>query len=366
VPSVERLFAVAAPGLERVLLEECQALPAARVSPAPGGVVLEGEGHLSWRANLELRTPTRILLRLEEGPCADAKEFRARARKVEWARWLKGESVRLSVSAPRRFSVEEIFQEVTRRRVEVARDEEGGASVPGVWIRVTDDGCTLSLDTSGELLHKRGYRQEVSRAPLRETLAAALLHLAEYSGSEPLWDPMCGSGTLVIEGALIASARAPGLSRHFAFEQFPTFNAARYEQVISDLKSKMHAPSSLLLGSDLHAGSLGTARRNARRAEVLSLLRLERWDARTMTPTSSTPGLLVANLPYGIRVGEKEELGALYRDLGSNLKAKFGGWRFGFLVADDTFERLSGLPVSTRVPVQNGGIRCQFLQGRLA
>jgi len=359
---VERLFAVASPGLESVLLDECRTLPAT-ARGAVGGVELEGEEGLHQRANLTLRTASRVLLRLAEFPCKDAQALRAGMAKVPWERWLgKASRVRVSASAPRRFDAIELFEKVTRRQSTGEADE----NLPGVWIRVDDDRGTLSVDTTGELLHKRGYRQEVSRAPLRETLAAGMLLLAGYSGDEPLWDPMCGSGTLVIEGAGLALKLAPGLNRAFAFQAFPGFDAGEWASTVERLKQAKVPPRFSLRGTDLHAGSLGTARRNARRAGVLEQLQLERQDARTLAAPSGPPGLLITNVPYGIRVGEREALAPLFRDFGANLKARFQGWRFAILAADAGFATASGLPVDRTVPLPNGGIRCQLMMGRLA
>jgi putative N6-adenine-specific DNA methylase len=229
-------------------------------------------------------------------------------------------------------------------------------------VRLEGDTCTVSADTSGEALHRRGYRQEVSRAPLRETLAAGILVLAGYDGVEPLVDPMCGSGTFLIEGAWMSRRRAPGLSRAFAFERFPGFDAAGWaERKARAQAESLPAPRSVLRGYDINAGALGTARRNARRAEVT--LTLERQDVRTLAlPSGPGRGLVVVNPPYGKRVGEAEDLPGLYRALGATFRRTFPGWRAAVLVPEEQgLIRALGLPEARSLPVRNGGLRCRLL-----
>ena len=217
---------------------------------------------------------------------------------------------------------------------------------------------TLSVDTSGEPLHRRGYRQEVSRAPLRETLAAGILQLAGYDGVEPLVDPMCGSGTFLIEAGGRSRELAPGLQRAFAFEAFPMHVPTAWAERRARAQAQAAAaPRGTLHGFDLNAGALGTARRNARRAGLT--LALERRDVRTLTPPVAGPGLLVANPPYGKRVGEGEDLPGLYRALGATVRGAFAGWRAAVLSPDEhALLAALALPSARRVPLRNGGLRC--------
>jgi putative N6-adenine-specific DNA methylase len=218
------------------------------------------------------------------------------------------------------------------------------------------------VDASGENLHKRGYRQEISRAPLRETLAAGLLALAGYTGDAPLVDPMCGSGTLPIEAAWIAQRRAPGLLRHFAFEAWPSFDPNAYALRRAALEAKARPSTPPIVARDLNAGSLGTARRNARRAGVQDRLTLERVDALTAGPPLGTPpGLVVVNPPYGKRVGEGGELTNLYAGLGRAFRERFAGWRAAVLVPDRALEAALALEPAQVHPVDNGGIACRLV-----
>jgi putative N6-adenine-specific DNA methylase len=353
--SSEECFAATTPGLEPALLEEVRALGWDALAE-PGGVTLRGGAGLHLEANLRLRCANRVLLRVGE---VDAADLPGGLRKLDLARFWNGRgpiavSASVHQSRLRADQVEAALLEAIS-----AQRGEGG---PELFVRCAGARCTVSVDTSGELLYRRGYRQEVSRAPLRETIAASLLRLAGYDGTVPLWDPMCGSGTLLIEGALIARNRAPGLARGFAFEKFPSFDAAAFAQLKTRLASEERAVPAPIVGGDLNAGSLGTARRNARRAGVLESISLEREDATSPErPVPATPGVLISNLPYGIRVGERAELESLYRAFGRTLRERFHGWRVALLVAQGPLMSALDLPIEKRHMIDNGGIRCELL-----
>jgi putative N6-adenine-specific DNA methylase len=226
-------------------------------------------------------------------------------------------------------------------------------------LRLDAQGALVSVDTSGELLHVRGARQETGKAPLRETLASGVLRLCEWAPGEPLWDIMCGSGTFLLEAAEQAQGLQPGRQRHFAFERFPGVPA----HLLAEARAPKPAVPTWLRGSDLNAGALGVARRNARRAGIGELLQLERLDATALTRPDVAPGLVLANLPYGKRVGSRFELASLYARVGRSLKQALPGWRFGFLLQDGA-ESL-GLDVARTVPVKNGGLSCLVVTGRV-
>lgn len=328
----ETLFAGCTPGLEGVLAEELEEL-GFRGERTSGGVELEGD----YRAlNLWSRIASRVLLRVAE--VATPSDLR----KLNLGAY--GETFEIDA-----FGVD---------------PGKWGSILPStagavkLLLRGTKQGCQVSLDTSGELLHFRGYRQEVGRAPMRETLAAGVLRLAKWKPDEPLWDVMCGSGTLIIEGAEIALGLAPGRNRKFAFEQFP----AHDEKAWRALPRERPGTKPQIFGSDLNSGALGTARRNAKRAGVLDSLKLERIDATRLTPKEKA-GLVIANLPYGKRVGERDELGQLYRALGKSLRAACPGWYFGFLLEDGA-EHL-GLKIAEHHDVTNGGIGCRVVLGQI-
>ncbi|MFY0528907.1 THUMP domain-containing class I SAM-dependent RNA methyltransferase [Archangium gephyra] len=369
----EHVFVPALPGLEPAVHAEAEALGFSS-RPVEGGAELTGAPGLHQEANLRLRTASRVWLRLGRFSAADpgalAKGLAGLPLDTVWDRRT---APRLSVVLHRApFKGPDAVLAAAARAwglpsVERAGplDEESSEGLT-LLVRVEGDTCTVSADTSGEPLHRRGYRQEVSRAPLRETLAAGILVLAGYDGVEPLVDPMCGSGTFLIEGAWMSQRRAPGLQRVFAFERFPGFDAADWSarKARAEVEA-LPSPRSALRGHDLNAGSLGTARRNARRAGVT--LTLERQDVRTLVaPAGLGPGLVVANPPYGKRVGEAEDLPGLYRAMGATFRRAFKGWRAAVLLPDDAgLLRALGLPEGRNLPVRNGGLRCRLLVSTL-
>jgi putative N6-adenine-specific DNA methylase len=372
----ERVFAATTPGLEPALESEVRRLGLG-LWRAPGGVEVRGAPGLHRLLNLRLRTASRVLLRIAEFPAADLPALDAGLRRAPLSDfWDRKTPLQIAVAAHRsKLSQGAKIREVSARTwgAQLAaaaseQEEEGGgdANALRIQLRLENDLCTVSVDTSGELLFRRGYRQEISRAPLRETLAAGMLELAGYRGDEPLWDPMCGSGTIAIEAALLALGRAPGLSRSFAFERFPIHDAAAWDAVKAKARDEERKkPTASIRATDLNAGALGTARRNARRAGVVEHLALERQDARnpTSVPSEST-GLLIANPPYGIRVGEDRELASLYGALGILIRDRLPGWRAAILVPQPRLEKALGLEIEDAFEVQNGGIRCQLLLAR--
>ncbi|WP_224247307.1 THUMP domain-containing class I SAM-dependent RNA methyltransferase [Hyalangium gracile] len=363
----EHLFAVAPPGLEPALEAEAAALGLAprRVE---GGVELEGPPGLHQEANLRLRTASRVLLRLGSFRAPDVGALTQGLARLDLTGvWNGKETPSLSVAAHGSRVQASAVPSAAARALRLpsvgkagALDEEGTQGLT-LLIRLEGAECTVSADTSGEPLHRRGYRQEIGRAPLRETLAAGILQLAGYDGVEPLVDPMCGSGTFLIEGAWMSMRRAPGLERRFAFEQFPRFDAAAWADRQARARAEaLPAPRAALHGFDINAGALGTARRNARRAGLT--LTLERRDVKVLEAPGTARGLVVANPPYGKRVGEGGDLPALYRALGATLRRAFQGWRAALLVPDEEpLVRELGLRDVRTLRVRNGGLRCRLL-----
>lgn len=360
---LERVFAAALPGLEPVLLRETRQLDG-RARAVPGGVELSGPKGIHRRANLWLRCANRVLLRLAEFDARDAVELKRALEGVSLADVVSSAGpvfvTTVGVPPSRGMDAAAVLSRALGRLTEKKSEDADGAGA-SLILRWEGIHFTLSADSSGELLHKRGYRQEGSRAPLRETLAAGILGLAGYTGTEPLLDPMCGSGTLLTEAALFARRMAPGASRRFAFEAWPSFPEKQWARELNEAASLTlrKAPGSIR-GTDLNAGSLGTARRNAKRAQVVDDLILERFDALSVQPgPSSATGLVVSNLPYGNRVGELAELRSLYAGFARNLVQRFPGWRAALYVKDVALlEAAFGRPPASQVALMNGGIPC--------
>jgi len=337
------LFAACSPGLELTLEAEVKAL-GFKGRAVTGGVVCEGPPDAYEIANLWLRCATRVWVRVYEVGRPDELS------KVSLGAY-KAKAIPVALDCPPRWQ-------------SMAERTWGKSSSHGLEVMLREDErerCEISVDSSGQLLHMRGYRQETGKAPLRETLAAGVLRLGGYDGTSPLWDVMCGSGTLLIEAAWIAMGIAPGGQRHFAFESWPSHDAKRWEA-----RPRVKAPAGpvpLLRGTDLNSGQLGVARRNAKRALAFEALTLERMDATKLAKADGPPGLVVANLPYGIRVGEKSELQVLYTAVGASLKQAAPGWKFAFLLQEG--EEALGLTLDAVHEVNNGGIRCRVVTGTL-
>jgi putative N6-adenine-specific DNA methylase len=355
------LFASSAPGLEPVTLKELQKLGFSEARAVPGGCVFHGTLHDAARANFWLRTATRVLLRLGAFDAPGRRELVARARRLDLSPFVRpGTPVKLHVTASRSRLyhtglIAEAFHEATGT-TEAAKD----APAPEIFIRFQSDRCTLSIDTSGELLYKRGYRQEVSRAPLRETLAAGMLLLSGYDGELPFLDPMCGSGTITIEAFLIATRTAPGAKRTFAWQEIPSADAGWLDTLRAEAASQIRPLPSTLLGSDIHAGALASARRNAERAGA-DAITWERLDAAKRQPPAER-GLIVTNPPYGKRVGHDADRSAdeAMHALSSLLSGPFRAWNAGVLAPQHAL-RVPGRKIK-ETRLDNGGIPVTFTQ----
>jgi putative N6-adenine-specific DNA methylase len=232
-------------------------------------------------------------------------------------------------------------------------------------VRVVRDVVSVSVDSSGSLLHRRGYRQAVAKAPLRETIAAAMLLGSEWPGTVPLVDPMCGSGTIAIEAALLARRIAPGVNRRFAFERWPEFDATVWARMIREAREQelAHAPAPIR-GSDRDAGAIEAARANAMRAGVGADVELDRRPISGIEPPSGR-GWVVVNPPYGIRVAEAGAARDLYAALGNVLRARFVGWMVALLSPSETLERQVGLRLEERIATLNGGIPVRLVTGEV-
>lgn len=360
------IFLVTAPGLESALAEEAREKGFKEPVPALGGVTVKGGWPEVWRANLELRGAVRVLARVAEFRALHLAQLDKRARKVPWTRILRAD-VPFRVEAACRKS--RIYHEgAAAQRVRTAIKDALGAPVSpdeGIAIkaRIDDDLCTISVDTSGESLHKRGHKEEVAKAPMRETMAALFLRQCGYRGTEPVLDPMCGSGTFAIEAAEIAVGLKPGRSRRFAFEQLASFDPAAWRQLRGAGGGVGAGTGVRFHGSDRDPGAIRMSRANAERAGVAALTLFRQQDVGDIAPPEGPPGLVIVNPPYGARIGDKQHLAPLYRALGETLRARFAGWRVGLITNDAGLAAATGLPFAPPgAPVTHGGIRVTLFQ----
>lgn len=367
------IFLATAPGLESVLCEEARERGFQPAAAVPGGVTIEGGWPDVWRANLELRGAGRVLARIGAFRAMHLAQLDKRARKFPWGETLRPD-VPLRIEVTTRAS--RIYHAgAAQQRIERAIREELGAPVDPeagltLKVRIEDDLCQFSIDTSGEPLHRRGYKQAVAKAPMRETLAALFLRAAGFTGTEPLLDPMCGSGTFVIEAAEIALGLAPGRARRFAFEDLASFDprawsalrAARAEG--PDAGSQTPGRSATLMrGSDRDQGAIRMSAANAERAGVAFATEFERRPVVDLERPGGPPGLVMVNPPYGTRIGAPGPLRGLHAGLGAVLRERFGGWRVGLVTSDPGLARATGLPFAPPgPPAAHGGLKVRLHQ----
>jgi TlyA family rRNA methyltransferase/putative hemolysin len=367
-PGEHVYFAVAAPGIEPVLAKEVAALEEAReVRVVPGGVEFQGPLAVCLRANLWLRTATRVLVRVGTVEAREFARLRRRASTLPWTRFLDGRTpieLHVSQARSRLYHTGAVAENLTQAIADRVGVGEAGAGEPlGVFARGQEDVWTLSVDSSGELLHRRGWREEGAQAPLRETLACAILGLCEWDPATPLYDPMCGAGTFPVEACALAMRVAPGLERRFAFERWPGFDAALWARLREEARARsLASPPAPIVGADHAARAIESARRNAERAGLAAHVTLARAELGDARPPDGQRGLVVCNPPYGRRVGDPRALRTLYGALGRLLRERFSGWRAGVLSADPRLDSAFGLRSSSVTPLQNGGLRVRLLR----
>ena len=373
------LFVITAPGLETVTAQEITGLGLAVQSVESGGVSLDA-GHAAIATlNIQLRTASRILVRLGEFHASAFAELERRAARLPWAEYLRpGQGIAFRVTSKKsrlyhQDAIAERLARVAAAAVEgvhpVAWPGDDHEDAPGVLqpqrfiVRAYRDTITVSADSSGTLLHRRGYRKETAKAPLRETLAAAMLLGVGWDGSVPLVDPFAGSGTIPIEAAMIARRIAPGLHRSFAAEQWPCMSAGTFEEVRAQaLDARLSTLDVGIVASDRDAGAVAAMRHNAERAGVAADISI-RQAVISELELPQAAGWIVTNPPYGVRVGERIRLRNLYAQTGNVLRARAEGWRVGLLSVHPVLDQQLGLPLTPVWHTSNGGIGVRLVEG---
>lgn len=379
-PNQHSAFAVTAPGLEPLCAAELRGLEI-RATVEDGGVRWDGSIDSIARANLWLRTATRVLVRVAEFRATAFFEVELHAKRIGWDRYVSaGSSVEFRVTCRKSKlyhsdAVAQRFAQAIERRVPGVRvakaktgDEEDAVENSDrqlFVVRLLHDVCTVSVDSSGALLHRRGYRQQVAKAPLRETLAAAILLGAGWNGDVPLVDPMCGSGTIPIEAARLARLIAPGRDRDFAFLRWPEADRARWTRLLDDARSgELPAAPVEITGADRDAGAIDAARGNAERAGVADDIDF-RVQPISALQQAEAPGLIASNPPYGARIGESDSLRNLYAQLGNVARTQRPGWTLALLSADKRLEQQTRLAFEERFRTRNGGIPVRLVTAPL-
>lgn len=361
------IFLVSTPGLETPLCAEALENGFAGATVVDGGVAFEGTWNDVWRANLTLRGATRVLARVGEFRAMHLAQLDKRSRKIAWGDFLDP-NIPLRVEASCKRS--RIYHAgAAAQRVATAIAEELGAPIAEeadlrIMVRIEDDLVTLSIDTTGESLHKRGFKEAVNKAPMRETMAAMFLRQCGYDGTAPVLDPMCGSGTFVIEAAEIARGLLPGRERHFAFETLPSFEPQSWKALRG--AAQLRTTDLTFFGSDRDPGAIRIAGENAQRSGVADITSFQQASIEELEPPAGPPGLVILNPPYGTRIGDKAPLITLHRTLGKVLKTRFSGWRVGIITAEKNLANATGLRFEPPLPpVLHGGIRVGLYRAQL-
>lgn len=353
------IFLATAPGLEVALAEEARALGFASVIAVPGGVTFTGGWPEVWRANLAVRGANRVLARIGEFRAFHLAQLDKRARKFDWAAVLRADvpmKVEVTCRRSKIYHAGAAAERISRAISETLGAPEGGEGAIRVMARIEDDLVSLSVDTSGEPLHRRGHKEAVGKAPLRETLAALFLWQCGFDGSEPVLDPMCGSGTFPIEAAEMAAGLLPGRDRRFGFEELAGFDTGAWQAMKGDIAPK---PVSVMFhGYDRDAGAVRMAMANAERAGVAAFTHFACQPVSALVRPDGPPGLVMVNPPYGARIGERKLLFGLYGSLGEVLRREMRGWRVGLVTSDGGLAKATGLPfLPPGPPVAHGGLK---------
>jgi putative N6-adenine-specific DNA methylase len=370
-------YAITAPGLEPITAAELVGLGLHPTAGEPGGIPFEATLDDLARANLWLRTASRIIIRLASFRVRALGELERKAAALPWKTWLPPGvpvTLRISCRKSRLYHQKAVAERLARAITGAGGVVAGMAADPAeeaddsaepetqlVFARIFRDELSLSLDSSGVLLHRRGYRQETGKAPLRETLAAGLLLAAGWDGQAPLADPFCGSGTIPIEAALLARRIPPGRHRSFAFHRWAGWTGARWDALLAAADAAGRPAGPVIIGADRDAGAISATRANAGRAGVADAIewRQAPLSALTVPPAA---GWLISNPPYGVRVGQQADLHDLYARLGQVARRVLAGWRIALLLPAAPLERETGLTWHELFRARNGGLPVRAIQ----
>ena len=365
------LVATCSRGLEEVLAGELRALGASAVAVGRGMVSFSGGRDTVIDANLNLRTAMRVLVSLVRGQVADRGGLYDLAASVPWEEALdEHQTFAVEVAGRARafrdasFAARVVKDAVVDRlrRVHGARPDVDRES-PDIrlHLHLSDGASSLAIDSSGEPLSQRGYRPRGGPAPLNESLAAGILLLAGYDGSQPLIDPMCGTGTFAVEAALIATRTPPSLLREFAFESWPGHDRERHQETIRRLAHVRRDAPAPIVARDRDERAVQATRRNLKAAGMDRWAEVGPGDMRELDLPWGEGGMVVMNPPYGKRLGDVSKLGGLYRKIGDALKQRAPGATAWVLVGDRELAKQIGLKPTRRIPLFNGPIECRLL-----
>jgi putative N6-adenine-specific DNA methylase len=373
--NTQKFFAPCPRGLEPVLAEELAALGAGEIAAAEGGVGFSGPLPVAYAANMHSRIASRVLWQVGSGRYRSEDDVYRGVNALDWPQLFDGAlTIRVNVAAVRSplNSLDFITLRIKDAVCDKFRSQTGvrpsvDTAQPDVRIHafLETERFTLYLDTSGEPLFKRGAKQIAGEAPLRENLAAGILKLSGWTPDLPLLDPMCGSGTFLVEAMQIARGIPPGARRHFGFEKLRGFDETEWNGIKAAAEARPAPnPSPAIFGSDLYGDALKLARVNLAAAGFADVVSLKQANVLEISAPGAE-GVLVANPPYGVRIGEQDDLASFYPQMGDVLKKKFAGWRAYIFTADMRLPKLIGLSPSKRTPLYNGALECRLYEFKM-
>jgi len=369
-------FATCPRGLEAALADELASCRAQQIRTLPGGAHFCGDWPVCYQANLESRLATRILWRIGKGSYAREDDIYSLARAVPWFELFPlSRTFRVLTTAIRSplKSIDFVTLRIKDAVCDRFRSQNGerpnvDTRDPDIRIHtfLTESECTLYIDTSGAPLWQRGLRQHSVEAPLKENLAAGILKLTGWQPGTPLYDPMCGSGTFLLEAAQMALNRAPGLGRTFGFEKLTGFEAIAWAKLRANAEARCLPPTpQAIFGSDIDETAVRASKRNLQEAGFGNVVQVGGGDLLAAEAPCDGPGVLIANPPYGERIGELEELAALYPQLGTVLKERFAGWNCYIFTGDLRLPKLMRLKPSRKTPLFNGALECRLYEFKM-
>lgn len=372
-----KIFLVVPPGIESLAINEVnQLFPKLTPTNASDGLEFECNLETIYRMNLKLRVPNQILVRFAEFKANTFKELFDKAVRLPWKQFLQKDvalSIRTTCHKSKLYHSSAVTQRIHQAieanlasKFSLVKNEESDQNKKQqlIVVRLSQDIVTISIDSSGNPLHMRGYREISSKAPLRENLAAALILSSGWNPTQPLIDPFCGSGTIPIEAALIAKNQAPGLYRDFAFENWPGFKQTNWQEMRKAQISLINADNPIILGSDRDLGTIKVAEENAKKAKVGNLIQWNHLSISDVLPTDQ-PGWIITNPPYGIRVKSNKDIRNLYARFGDILRKRFSGWEIIFLCNSISLANQTKLKPKSLLSFINGGINVQAFYAKI-
>lgn len=372
---MNQYFAICPRGLEELLSEELRNVGAEELRSTHGGVHFSGDWAVCYRANLESRLATRILLHLVTGPYTKEEDiYRLAVRQLWPNHFAVSRTMRVvttAIKCPLK-SLDYVTLRVKDAVCDRFREDLGerpniDTRHPDVSVHVflTENTCTLYLDTSGQPLWQRGFRKASVEAPIKENLAAGILKLSGWQPGMPLIDPMCGSGTFLLEAVQMALDQAPGLDRRFGFELLKKFEPLTWANIRAAAEARVKPAERMdIRGWDIDERAVRATRRNLQEAGFGNVVTVDQGDILEIAPLNES-GILVTNPPYGERIGEADELAVFYPQLGTALKRHWAGWNCFFFTADLRLPKLVGLKPSRKTPLFNGPLECRLFEIRM-